>query len=207
MLKGGGKPEPEFMIMRTPHFALRPWTVYRYTDTWPLRRFFNFTVRGEGLSTCTGTSLGPNTFPVGPHNRGGDLALQIRSGPLGTVCRAGSPGIAVSENVRLTAIDWAIERDGTKCEAGDAASRKVDENVVIAPGHLPDDNVGAYMGGLQPTISSLIGVTQPALRPDQHIVGFAHSWLWCDKTLINDHGVRIVLRSATFEGPANANMP
>lgn len=197
----------EVQFLMTPAFTIRPWTVYRYENTAQLGTIFNFTMKGEGASLCSGTSPGPRSFPIGQHERGGDLAVQIRSGPLGTVCKAISPGVLLPDNVRLTAIDWAIERDGTKCEAGDAAAARVGESGIFQPGHLPEDRPDLYMSTSAIASNRRQGVPQPTPRAGQHLVGFAHAWMWCDRTGVNDHGVRIVLRSATFEGPAAAPLP
>ncbi len=83
----------EVQFLMTPAFTIRPWTVYRYENTAQLGSIFNFTMKGEGASLCSGTSPGPRSFPIGQYERGGDLAVQIRSGPLGTVCKAISPGV------------------------------------------------------------------------------------------------------------------
>jgi hypothetical protein len=197
----------EVQFLMTPSFTIRPWTVYRYENTAQLGSIFNFTMKGEGASLCSGISPGPRSFPIGKHERGGDLAMQIRSGPAGTVCKAISPGVVLSDKVRLIAIDWAIEKDGTRCEAGDAAAARVGEQGVFQPGHLPENRPGLYMSASQIESRRRAGVPQPVPRANQHLMGFAHAWMWCDRTAVNDHGVRIVLRSATFEGPANAALP
>lgn len=193
--------------LMTPAFTIRPWTRYHYENTAALDAVFAFTMKGEGASLCSGTSIGPRSYPIGMHTRGGDLAVQVRSGPLGTVCKAISPGVVLPEDVRLIAIDWAIERDGTRCEASDAAAARVGEQGIFQPGHLPDDVPDFYMLDQPVPSNRRQGIPQPTPGADQHIVGFAHAWMWCDRTAVNDHGVRIVLRSATFEGPANARLP
>lgn len=199
-------------VIRTPAYELNTPVRYTYENTWPLRRYFSFRMKAEGASTCSGTSLGPNNYPVGVHERSGDLALQVRSGPAGTVCRAASPGVAVPDDLRLVSIDWDVQKsapDGqsSRCCAGNECMERVNDPVVMAPGNLPSNSVGTYQGTAQADIARRLGVTAPTLGAGQSSLGLAHAWMACDATAFNDHGVRIVLKSAVFEGPAGLDLP
>lgn len=196
--------EVQTLALRSPVFQPVLIKRYRYDDTWPLRRIFNFTMLSQALgSTCDGTSVGPvQSHPVGPTERNGDLLIQIRSGPLGTACRAVSPGVALSDQIKLVEIDWAIEYTGDKCCAGGDCG----ESAVFLPGHIPDDAPARYQD-LAPQTGMSGEVRYPRLNPGQWVVGQAHVALKCQMAGMNDHGVRVVLRSATFEGPPDADLP
>lgn len=207
------KEAPKLQVVNSATYMLKPWVRYTYQNTWPLRRIFNFQMRADGASSCSGTSLGPSNFPIGVLEHNGDLALQVRSGPAGTVCRAVSPGFGVQDRLRLISIDWEVQRSTpagqtVKCCVADECLGRVRDTAIIGPGHLPSDNPGTFESATpQEDLARRLGVTPISLRDGQHMLGFAHAWLACDATAVNDHGVRLVLKSAEFEGPAGAEVP
>lgn len=193
----------EFYIVKTPSFTPKLRKTYRYTDTWALRRFFNFAMTSMSFgSTCEGTSVGPfESYPVGVRERNGDLTVQIRSGPVGTGCRVSSPGLIVPYELELLSIEWAVERVGDKCCAGEqcgATGRSV-------PGQLPGNAPGLYIAAA-PARTNAAG-EYPTVTPFDRIIGRAHIELKCSPAGQNDHGVRLVLKSATFEGSPDYAMP
>lgn len=196
--------ESTFHLLKAPMIEPLLLRTVRYDRTWALRRYFDFTMLAKAPgSTCEGTSIGPvQNYPAGPFEHNGDLAVQIRSGPLGTACRAVSPGVAVDDQIRLVAIDWDIERTDDKCCAGGQCG----EGGYFQPGHLPEDEPDRYQDLIvQRGISG--EVQYPNLRDGQWVMGHAHINLTCEPALMNDHGVRLVLRSATFEAPLGAALP
>lgn len=176
----------------------------RYDQTWALRRYFDFTMLSKAPgSTCEGTSVGPlESHSVGPINRNGDLVIQVRSGPLGTACKAVSPGVAVDKQIKLISIDWDIEYTGDKC----CASGDCNPNFIFQPGHLPEDDPARYQDLIAQTGMSS-QVRYPRLGADQWVMGQAYIDMECEPTLVNDHGVRLVLRSATIEAPPDVALP
>lgn len=200
--------------IRTPTFELPQWTRYVYEDTAALAEIFDFAMHADGVSSCSGKSIGPTaTFSIGAVTSGKDLAVSIRSGPGGTICRAVSPGVAMPRDLRLVDIDWKVVKSApagqsSKCCAGNECMARVGEHGVLLPGNLPSDDASIYQG-MYPDASTRVtlGITKPKTSADEHILGFAHAWLACDATGVNDHGVKIVLESATFEGPPGLDMP
>lgn len=207
------KDGPKVQVVNSAPYMLKPWVRYTYQDTWSLRRMFNFQMRADGASSCSGTSAGPSNFPVGVHERNGDLALQVRSGPAGTLCRAASPGVAVQKNLRLVSIEWDVQRStpsgqAVKCCFADECYQRSHDGTIIERGHLPSEIVSTYESNTsEADIASRLGIRPTTVRDDQHLIGFAHAWMGCDATAVNDHGVRVVLKSAVFEGPAGAELP
>src|SRR5262249_37351538 len=58
-----------------------------------------------------GTSIGPTSHSVGVVKRGNDLALRIRSGPLGTDCQFTAKVWRLPEAVRLVSMTWELIKE------------------------------------------------------------------------------------------------
>jgi hypothetical protein len=121
--------------------------------------------------------------------------------------------VAVRQDLNLVQVDWDVVKSApqgqaSKCCAGDECMARVGESTVLLPGHLPDDVPERYQGsGPTDSMLSLLHATKPTIGREQKHLGFAHAWLVCDATAINDHGVKVLLKSATFEGPPGLDLP
>lgn len=155
---------------------------------------------------CTGLSVGGVPRPIGVHRVGADLAIGIRSGPLGTDCRAGSVVWALLDGFRVTGIDWGILTDGDVCCVGNDClpPNSSPDTAFGVPGAIPSENVNAYQS------NAAFDSDRPALRADGRFPPFVsrmHVRLGCKKKLLNDHGVKVLLKSLSFEGPDGAQFP
>ncbi len=202
---------PTRHYVRTPSFDLpNQRKRIRVVNTTSVGSIFRFALNAEGASVCSGGLPG---LPVGVHAIDGDLALTVRSGPFGTVCRAVSAGIAMPESVVIKSIDWNVTKSapsgqGSKCCFGDECMERVRDFVVLSPGHLPEDVPARYQGvGPDEVMRRVLRAPAPTLRADEHQTGFAHAWMACDATALTDHSVTLTLRSIEFEVPHDYTLP
>lgn len=74
-------------------------------NTWALRDLLDPQIKPAPmmpLQSCTGQSIGPaGTFPVGLQERNGDIAIAVRSGPLGTKCLFQTKAALLPPGVRI----------------------------------------------------------------------------------------------------------
>jgi hypothetical protein len=206
-LRGPVGQETRLVAVQSESYALPQFVTYTYTRTAALAKFFRFEGSGSrGSSVCTGTSIGPTQYTVGQLTVGGNLALRIRSGPLGTDCEFVSMGIAVPVDVQLESVEWEIVNDGDKC----CAANKCPDALLFAPGFIPNGEGSLYQvvfQGIADNYARRFRKVSPRIGPDQHLVGFAHIRMTCEPTLVNDHGVTVILKSATFKGPPGLDLP
>lgn len=206
--------EHSYFLVRGPDVTLTPLSRRTVNDTWSLRRQFDFAMISQ-RGDCSGTSSTPAaSYPVGPHERGGDLALQVRSGPVGTACLAVAPAHALPAGVVMTAWDWDAAFDGDKCGFGqDDRPAGVSADTAASPGSLLDGFTGSTLTSFVNCCDGVtaaqtrFGVSGPAIPAGRPATNALYLRMNCRETAVNDHGVRAVLKSATFEGPAGFVIP
>jgi hypothetical protein len=209
--------EPVIVLEAPSPLSFQARQTYRLNSTWSLHtRLGLFPGNGLGdgtnLGTCSGTSVGPTeNYSVGVQDHEGDLSFRIRSGPAGTECRfldLREQALKLPNGFELVSSNWTKEYT-SKCGLG---QNNVEEDFdfsrngfTVAPTAL------ATVAGLAPTLydPDNSGVTlrtdaSPAYRT---VLRPILVWLWCDKTAINDHQVRMTLTEATFTGPPGADFP
>lgn len=75
------------IIVTAPAFNFRAPQTYAFGDTWPVRSLFDFRLQQSHTGVCSGESLGTaGAQPVGVFRSGDDIAMAVRSGPIGTEC-------------------------------------------------------------------------------------------------------------------------
>lgn len=208
-----GQPRETLAVGNT--FRLAPLTLYFIQDTWRLRNIIRFGMQADAPGVCQGLSLpsGIGTIhPVGVMDVNGDIAFGIRSGPLGTACRAVAPPALVPAALRLRAIDWVVHRAGTQCDIGE--NRLPDgvrrDSLVIVPGAIPDEDPSRYCCSRTGPSNDILGflrVTTPPRGPGQHYLNAMHVRLGCLPSASNDDAVRVTLRSISFDGPPGVPFP
>ena len=193
-----------YYLLSPPFKLPNPPKTVRLTETASASAIFDFRLNGEGLSVCSGGLPG---LPVGVRTIDGDLAVTVRSGPAGTICRLVSPGIAATRSLEILNLDWEVTKTApsgqtSKCCFGDECMARVKESTVLLPGHLPDESIDRYQT-LNPDAVTrrILGAPAPALRDDERIIGFAHGWMACDATALSDHSVTLRLKSIELRTP------
>ena len=205
-----GNNDPVFRALVIPPMRLKPRTAYRIENTWSLQQLLKFDMQTETIGVCKGVSLGlSGAIEVGPHEDGGDIVIDIRSGPLGTTCRAVAPPALMDDRLELTSIDWEVVKTGDKCDIGEAMlpGGAVRDGGVYAPGLIPSEDVGRYTGNPDRTLMSFLRISAPTLAQGKAYLGPMHVRMACRETLSNDHAVRVRLRSVTFVGPPGLSVP
>ena len=196
--------------------VLQPNTVV-VTDTWGLRGKLGFTRAGTAIGSCDGTSTGPENYPVGMRERGGDISFTIRSGPIGTSCTWVSDLWVLPEGVRILGMSWRLDRS-EKCKLN---TEPLPVHYHLDRGFAPHvltstSSQGIHFPGSITSFHATVerdaekgGVVYPTLLPGRP------TWLLeplsvalsCDITGWNDHGVRLVLESVTYQAPPGAVLP
>jgi hypothetical protein len=188
-------------------------TVYQVDQTWKLNDRFKFST-DPVPGVCAGFSVFTSgTFPIGAfEDANHDIALAVRSGPVGTDCHAISSAWVLPDGFQLTAIDWDVHRDGTACCTGDGCLPKnaAPTSTVVVPGSIPSEAIDRYQTvNADDPMKDAVGQTSganPAHHP-RHIFNTSFVRLACKETPSNDNGVRVTLKSVTFEGPAGQTFP
>jgi len=204
LVRGGGADEP--IEIRKMDISLSTPTPYVVQGTWGIRDRLAFDVRPGLPGACVGASVGGVPQPIGVHQVGADLAIGIRSGPLGTDCAAKSAAWTLPDGFRVAGIDWDVVTERDACCVGNAClpSGSSPDTTLVVPGAIPSENVDAYDG------NAASDADKPPPRADGSRPPFLsrmHVRLGCKATPLNDHGVKVVLRSVSFEGPAGASFP
>lgn len=198
-------------------------TPVRYTVTGTSRLKNILGVRASSsLGICEGTSIGPTNYPVGVIENGSDLAYRIRSGPIGTDCQYISKAWVLPDGARLVSTKWESVREipsgqqqgkccvvsafGNNCititrppvesfnfsrgtapiVTGDRAESPPYYSVTSADAQILEDGVIL----LENTPPRVVTVVKPMWGK-----------LQCTNTLVNDHGVKLILRELVLEGP------
>lgn len=207
-------PTPVWTFVTTTPVRISPSMTYRVDRTWALNSKFRFAVNPPMPGSCFGVSaFTGGVFPVGAfEDNNGDLALAVRSGPLGTDCRAESAPWAVPEAFRIKAVDWDLQRTGDKCCIGDACrpSTAPASEGFIVPGAIPSDDVNIYRTGSREDPLKDATNRSAGSNPSRRYYDVFNSMqarLTCKETSSNDHGVKATLKSVTFEGPPGKIFP
>ena len=189
-------------------------TTYRVDRTWTLNSRFKVAVSPPLPGSCIGLSVFTGgSFPVGAfEDENGDLALAVRSGPLGTDCKVQSSAWALPDGFRLVGIDWDVQRTGENCCIGDACrpSSAAASPGIIVPGAIPSENAQHYENASNgDPLKDQTGVSAGSNPSHQirRVFGMMEARLACKETPSNDHGVRATLKSITFEGPPGQTFP
>lgn len=187
---------------------------YRVDRTWSLNSKFRFAIHPPMPGSCIGASaFTGGVFPVGAfEDENGDLVIAVRSGPLGTDCKAQSSPWALPVDFRLVSIDWDLQRTGNKCCIGDACrpSGAAASEGFIVPGAIPSDDPLVYATSSDEDplrdATKLAAGANPA-RQRRSVFNSMEARLTCKETASNDHGVKATLKSVTFEGPPGRTFP
>ncbi|MFO1425653.1 MAG: hypothetical protein U1F11_01490 [Steroidobacteraceae bacterium] len=197
----GGTNDYAFLAATERHdVRITPVTTYRIDSTWDLSSKVNFAMSPGLPGFCTGYSvLGTSVYPIGVFKDGNDLAMAVRSGPTGADCVAQSQAWLLPPDVAVTAIDWDVQTDGSKCCLADRClpPDHAPTQTVVVPGSIPSEDPQLYDSNAP---SSENAPRRPFLSP-------MHARLACGTTVLNDHGVKVVLKSLTLEGPLGLRLP
>jgi len=198
---------------------------YTLSGTSTLRTRLGFRSSGS-LGICDGTSIGPTNYSVGVLDGGADLALRIRSGPIGTECQFTSKPWVLPDGVRLLSTRWdgvpeiPSGQDHGKCCVVSAFGN----NCITMPPHVGNN----FTRGTVPIVTGEVGESPKyysITSSDQQILQdgvimfdnqsprivtvIKPMWgkLQCTNTGFNDHGVKLVLRELVLEGPSGLTFP
>lgn len=114
---GAGECQPTLLLdgdrlTASNRVSAEPLETRTIEDTWSLASTLGFSttvVRGG----CTGVSQGPaGSFPIGVHARNGDLAIEVRSGVIGSDCVFDTGPVRLPDGVYVSSADWKVEYEG-----------------------------------------------------------------------------------------------
>ncbi|MBD0316455.1 MAG: hypothetical protein ICV75_07165 [Nitrospiraceae bacterium] len=218
-----GKSEP-VRLVAGPIQVLAP-VRYTLSGTSNLRARLGFRATSS-LGICEGTSIGPTNYPVGIVNNGADLAFRIRSGPIGTECQFISNAWLLPDGVRLVSTTWEQIRE---IPSGQEQGKCC---VVNAFGHncitMPPHAGANFTRGTAPIVTGQHaeapsyysvtssdrqiledGVVIKEIDSPRVVTVIKPMWgkLQCTNTVVNDHGVKLVLRELILEGPSGLTFP
>lgn len=219
-----GKGEPARLVAGP--FPVEALQRYRLNQTWNLRNTLAFQISGAS-GTCEGTSVGPTNHAVGVIESGGDLALRIRSGPLGTECQFTSRTWVLPEGVRLVSTTWERIRElpegqtQPRCCAVDAYQNHCLTPAPTSSSFRFDRGTAQILTDARSESPPYYSVTSsdPRILSD-NVVLFENTAprilslikpMWCKVectfTGVNDHGIKLVLREVVLEGPRGLAFP
>lgn len=96
------------LALTVPTFSFVAPQTYTFENTWALRSLFGFALRTAHTGACSGDSLGTaGTHKVGIVQSSDDIAMTIRSGPLGTECDYVSQAVRLPDGFVLRELDLA----------------------------------------------------------------------------------------------------
>lgn len=218
-----GKPEPARLVAGPIHVQAPQ--SYTLSGTGNLKATLGVRV-SSSLGICEGTSIGPTNYQVGVVNNGSDLAFRIRSGPLGTECQFTSKAWLLPDGVRLVSVHWEAVReipagqDQGKCCVVSAFGN----NCITMPPHSGFN----FTRGTAPVVTGEHSESPPYYsvtsaerqiledgviildnQPPRVVTLVKPMWgkLQCTNTLVNDHGVKLVLREMVLAGPPGLTFP
>ena len=218
-----GKTEPARLVAG-PILVQAP---VRYTlgGTSSLRSRLGFRISGS-LGICDGASIGPTNYSVGVLDGGTDLALRIRSGPIGTECQFTSVPWILPDGVRLVSTKWeSVPEIPSGQEQGKCCVVSAfGNNCITMPPHVGYN----FTRGTAPIVTgersespkyySITSSDQQILedgvimldnQSPRIVTVIKPMWgkLQCTNTVFNDHGVKLVLRELVLEGPPGLAFP
>ena len=195
--------------------TVRPWTRYTITDTARLTSRLAFHTKGT-VGLCEGLSIGTHSHNVGVGSHNGQLTINMRSGPIGTLCYWESTALRLPDGAKLVEATWDVSTDGSKCclDLTNCPNLPVGvsaDHTVVVPGHIVAASVGEtyeYFSTANPGVSDL-GENLGSNSNRLFVRFLRPMWtrLTCGVTLDNDHGIRITLKSVTIDGPAGLTLP
>jgi len=201
-------------VLKAP-VTVRAWTRYTFTDTAQLtgRLAFHTT---NALGLCEGVSVGSHAHNVGVGSLNGKLTINMRSGPIGTLCAWTSTAWRLPDGAHVVEATWDVATDGSKCcldltNCPNLPLGVGPDSTVVVPGHIvagSQTDTYEYMGLSNPIVTDLAENLGP--NPNRLFLRFLRPmWtrLTCGVTLDNDNGIRITLRSVTIEGPPGLTLP
>lgn len=95
------------IIVTAPAFNFRVPQTYAFGDSWPIRSLFDFRLQQSHTGVCSGESLGTaGAQPVGVFRSGDDIAMAVRSGPIGTECDYVSVARRLPDGFALKGIEF-----------------------------------------------------------------------------------------------------
>jgi hypothetical protein len=208
----GGQARDQVLTAPVP---VRPWARYTITDTARLTSRLAFHTRGT-VGVCEGLSIGIHSHNVGVGAHNGQLTINMRSGPIGTLCYWESTAWRLPDGAKLVEATWAVATEGSKCclDLTDCPNLPVGvsaDHTTVVPGHIIPGSVGGtyeYPSPANPVVSDL--GENFGSNPGRHFLRFLRPmWtrLTCGTTLDNDHGIRITLKSVTIDGPPGLTLP
>jgi hypothetical protein len=96
------------LALTVPTFSFVAPQIYTFENTWTLRNLFGFALRTAHTGVCSGDSIGTaGTHKVGIVESSDDIAMTIRSGPLGTECDYVSKAVRLPDGFVLRELDLA----------------------------------------------------------------------------------------------------
>jgi hypothetical protein len=195
--------------------SVRPWTRYTITDTARLTSQLAFHTNGT-VGLCEGPSVGTHPQNVGVGAQNGQLTINMRSGPIGTLCHWESTAWRLPDGAKLVEATWAVATEGSKCclDLTNCPNLPVGvsaDHTVVVPGHIVAGSVGEtyeYFAASNPVVTDL-GENLGSNSNRLFVRFLRPMWtrLTCGVTLDNDHGIRITLKSITIDGPAGLTLP
>lgn len=201
-------------------------------DTFVLRELFGFTAQTrsllngtqnlgypEPIGLCQGDSLGFETVKVGVVNVGGDLAFRIRSGPIGTVCEWRSRLAPIDSGLQLGSFRWSVTKVGSKCCSGAVTGCDPETSRGMIAGDAMPLITGTrstaadqdfFQDGWGNRIAATIDGSQSSVSSSawgKYQLNPATVHLHCNATVVNDHGITLLLESVTLRGPPGSSFP
>lgn len=170
-----------------------PRRAYRVSNTRDLKKYVAFDEEPYNVGVCSGTSPGTSGFiPVGVINAGRDVALRIRSGPIGTKCTwmIYATGLRDGWQLRMTFEEQPV---GSKCGPGIETS---------AGGSYSFDRMAPlyFQGGTLTLSGNNPQGEIPPYDMESAKKFFRYLYLSCSPTVTNDHGVTLRMVSAELYG-------
>lgn len=175
-----------------------PRKAYRVNNTRELKPYVAFREEPYNVGVCSGTSPGPSgLIRVGVIDEANDIALRIRSGPIGTKCTwmVYPTGLRDGWELRMT---FEEQRVGNKCSPGTETS---------AGGSFEFGRMAPlyFQGGVLTLSKNNPQGEIPPYDMTSAAKYFRYVHLACGPTLTNDHGVTLRMVSAELYGPSSPN--
>ncbi|HEX7034239.1 MAG TPA: hypothetical protein VF210_00605 [Pseudomonadales bacterium] len=175
-----------------------PRKAYRVNNTRELKPYVAFREEPYNVGVCSGTSPGTSgLIRVGVIDEANDIALRIRSGPIGTKCTwmVYPTGLRDGWELRMT---FEEQRVGNKCSPGIETS---------AGGSFEFDRMAPlyFQGGVLTLSENNPRGEIPPYDMASAAKYFRYVHLACGPTLTNDHGVTLRMVSAELFGPGGPN--
>ena len=197
--------------------------LYTVRKTWRLQKRLNFK-KVAAYGKCTGTTLPvPKRHKVGVRKFNDDISIHVRSSAIGTDCQFSSSGWLLPSGVEVVSVDYKVVKYKKKCcianAFGGACVTNFGPNVITSVNlnRGAANVIRGKKGGNTYAITTYgkdfkrhgKSVRENTSRPRGLATYLQPMWtrLQCANALTNNHGVRLILRSVTFSGPAGLKFP